>query len=110
MAKVDRRKWKIPSQRTRRKAWGFTLQVHGKQVLHLPHGVEDVFGPEDVDPVIAVRVGDRRVDVARDRARRRVLDGALDRQVGGGEVLGVGLVDEQKPAALSGAKPIGVNQ
>lgn len=32
MAKISQRTWKIPGQRTKRKAWGFTLQVHGKQV------------------------------------------------------------------------------
>ena len=32
MAKVSQRLWKIPGQRTKRKAWGFTLQVEGKQV------------------------------------------------------------------------------
>jgi hypothetical protein len=31
MAKVNQRPWKVPGQRTRRKAWGFTVQVDGKQ-------------------------------------------------------------------------------
>jgi len=31
MAKVNQRKWKIPGQRTKRKAWGFTTVVNGKQ-------------------------------------------------------------------------------
>ncbi len=32
MAKVNQRLWKIPGQRTKRKAWGFTAQIKGKQV------------------------------------------------------------------------------
>jgi len=32
MAKVNQRLWKIPGQRTKRKAWGFTAQLNGKQV------------------------------------------------------------------------------
>lgn len=31
MAKVNQRPWKIPGQRTKRKAWGYTVQVDGKQ-------------------------------------------------------------------------------
>jgi len=31
MAKVSQRLWKIPGQRAKRKAWGFTVQVDGKQ-------------------------------------------------------------------------------
>jgi integrase len=31
MAKVNQRPWKVPGQRTKRKAWGFTVQVDGKQ-------------------------------------------------------------------------------
>jgi len=32
MARVNQRLWNIPGQRTRRKAWGFTAQIDGKQV------------------------------------------------------------------------------
>src|SRR5712691_8272585 len=32
MAKVNQRPWKLPGQRTKRKAWGFTAQINGKQV------------------------------------------------------------------------------
>ena len=32
MAKVNQRFWKIPGQRTKHKAWGFTAQINGKQV------------------------------------------------------------------------------
>ena len=32
MAQVNQRLWKIPRQRTKRKAWGFTAQINGKQV------------------------------------------------------------------------------
>ena len=32
MAQVNQRLWKIPGQRTKRKAWGFTAQITGKQV------------------------------------------------------------------------------
>jgi len=32
MAKVNQRPWKIPGQRTKRKAWGFTTQINGQQV------------------------------------------------------------------------------
>jgi integrase len=31
MAKVNQRLWKIPGQRTKRKAWGFTVEVNGKR-------------------------------------------------------------------------------
>jgi predicted phage-related endonuclease len=31
MAQVNQRLWKIPGQRTKRKAWGFTAQINGKQ-------------------------------------------------------------------------------
>src|SRR6266478_5011779 len=31
MAEVNQRAWKVPGQRTKRKAWGFTVQVDGKQ-------------------------------------------------------------------------------
>jgi len=31
LAKVNQRPWKIPGQRTKRKAWGYTVQVDGKQ-------------------------------------------------------------------------------
>jgi hypothetical protein len=31
MAKVNQRVWKIPGQRTKRKAWGFTAEVNGKR-------------------------------------------------------------------------------
>ena len=32
MAQVNQRLWKIPGRRTKRKAWGFTAQINGKQV------------------------------------------------------------------------------
>jgi integrase len=32
MARVNQRLWRIPDQRTKRKAWGFTAQIDGKQV------------------------------------------------------------------------------
>ena len=32
MAQVNQRLWKRPGQRTKRKAWGFTAQINGKQV------------------------------------------------------------------------------
>src|SRR5437867_11529214 len=32
MARVNQRPWKIPGQRTKRKAWGFTAQINGRQV------------------------------------------------------------------------------
>jgi integrase len=32
MAKVSQRPWKLPGQRTKRKAWGFTAQINGKQI------------------------------------------------------------------------------
>ena len=32
MAQVNQRLWKIPGQGTKRKAWGFTAQINGKQV------------------------------------------------------------------------------
>ena len=32
MARVKQRLWTIPGQRTKRKAWGFTAQINGKQV------------------------------------------------------------------------------
>ena len=32
MARVNQRLWRIPGQRTKRKAWGFTAQINGKQV------------------------------------------------------------------------------
>jgi integrase len=32
MAKVNQRPWKVPGQRAKRKAWGFTAQINGKQV------------------------------------------------------------------------------
>jgi integrase len=32
MAKVRQRMWKLPGQRTKRKAWGFTAQINGKQI------------------------------------------------------------------------------
>ena len=32
MAQVNQRLWKIPGQRTKRKAWGFTAQINEKQV------------------------------------------------------------------------------
>src|SRR5438132_12960004 len=32
MARVNQRLWKMPGQRTKRKAWGFTAQINGKQV------------------------------------------------------------------------------
>jgi len=32
MARVNQRLWKIPGQRTKRKAWGFSAQIGGKQV------------------------------------------------------------------------------
>ena len=32
MAQVNQRLWKIPGQRTKRKAWGFTARINGKQV------------------------------------------------------------------------------
>jgi integrase len=31
MAEVNQRAWKVPGQRAKRKAWGFTVQVDGKQ-------------------------------------------------------------------------------
>src|SRR5262245_7375550 len=34
MATVNQRKWKIPGQRTKRKAWGFTIVVDGKREKH----------------------------------------------------------------------------
>ena len=32
MARVNQRLWKIPGQRTKRKAWDFTAQINGKPV------------------------------------------------------------------------------
>jgi integrase len=32
MARVNQRLWKLPGQRTKRKAWGFKAQINGKQV------------------------------------------------------------------------------
>ena len=32
MARVNQRLWKIPGQRTKRKAWGFTARINGKQI------------------------------------------------------------------------------
>src|SRR5262249_26348680 len=32
MARVNQRLWRIPGLRTKRKAWGFTAQINGKQV------------------------------------------------------------------------------
>ena len=32
MAKINQRPWKVPGQRAKRKAWGFTAQINGKQV------------------------------------------------------------------------------
>jgi integrase len=32
MARVNQRLWKIPGQRTKRKAWGFTVRINGKQI------------------------------------------------------------------------------
>jgi integrase len=32
LAKVNQRPWKTPGQRTKRKAWGYTVQVDGKQM------------------------------------------------------------------------------
>jgi integrase len=32
MARVNQRLWRIPGQRTKRKAWGFTAQINGRQV------------------------------------------------------------------------------
>jgi integrase len=32
MARVNQRLWKIPGQRTKRRAWGFTAQINAKQV------------------------------------------------------------------------------
>ena len=34
MAKVNQRLWRIPGHRARRKAWGYTAQVGGRQVKH----------------------------------------------------------------------------
>jgi len=34
MAEIGQRAWKVPGQRTKRKAWGFTTQVNGKQTKH----------------------------------------------------------------------------
>src|SRR4029434_4170557 len=31
MAKVNQRLWKVPGQRTKRKAWGYTAEVNGKR-------------------------------------------------------------------------------
>ena len=32
MVRVNQRLWRIPGQRTKRKAWGFTARINGKQV------------------------------------------------------------------------------
>jgi hypothetical protein len=32
MARVNQRLWSIPGQRTKRKAWGFTARINGKQI------------------------------------------------------------------------------
>ncbi len=32
MARVTQRLWSIPGQRTKRKAWGFTARINGKQI------------------------------------------------------------------------------
>lgn len=32
MAQVNQRLWRLPGQRTKRKAWDFTAQINGKQV------------------------------------------------------------------------------
>jgi len=38
MARVNQRLWKLPGQRTKRKAWGFTAQINGKQVRRYKAG------------------------------------------------------------------------
>jgi hypothetical protein len=40
MAQVNQRLWKIPGQRTKRKAWGFTAQINGKQVRRVQGRVD----------------------------------------------------------------------
>jgi len=32
MAQVNQRAWKVPGQRAKRKAWGFTAQINGRQI------------------------------------------------------------------------------
>ena len=49
MAQVTQRLWKIPGQRTKRKAWGFTAQIKGKQVPPAQGRVD----PDDAEAELA---------------------------------------------------------
>src|SRR5262245_50814377 len=51
MAKVNQRLWKIPGQRTKRKAWGFTAQLPCSPCLHRHPTTGAVLHPEGVRQV-----------------------------------------------------------
>ena len=51
MAKVSQRPWKIPGQRTKRKAWGFTTRVSCSPCPHRHHQTGAVLHPDGVRQV-----------------------------------------------------------
>src|SRR5262245_2291967 len=55
MAKVNRRRWKVPGQRAKQKAWGFTIQVPCDPCPHRHPEKGHVLHPDGVRQVKSYR-------------------------------------------------------
>src|SRR5205823_1608554 len=73
MAKVNQRPWRIPGQRTKRKAWGYTAQVDGTQ----RRCYRAEWTREDAEKALAALL--LQVEVAKPKADSLTLAQATDR-------------------------------
>src|SRR5712692_10966384 len=53
MAKVNQRPWKVPGQRAKRKAWGFTVQVNEKDQKKQKRCYKAEWTREDAEKALA---------------------------------------------------------
>ena len=60
MATVNQRLWKVPGQRTKRKAWGFTAEVNGKRVK----SYKTQWAKEDAEKALAAALLEIQAPVA----------------------------------------------
>src|SRR5262249_12408198 len=86
MAEVNQRAWKLPGQRTKRKAWGFTVQGDGKQKrIYRAEWTKDdaekavaallleVAPPETVEPTSRMTLAEAAERYLATKARKRTL-------------------------------------
>ena len=70
MSKVNQRSWKVPGQRTRRKAWGFTTQVPCSPCPHRQEQTGAVLHPAGLRQVRSYKSEWTREDAEAELAKR----------------------------------------